>query len=69
MESLDDLTPELIEEILREEVVILRNFEMVIGCKPGVFKPERLAKQYGDTIVDVVSQDPTANVMDRSPRA
>ena len=57
------------KEIMSYEVVVLRNFEMVMGINSSLFDPQNLAKYHGDTMVDIVTQDAKANVMDRSPKS
>jgi hypothetical protein len=44
-------------------VVVLRNFEIVMGINSALFNPSELSKKYGDTLVDVVTQDPTTTLM------
>ena len=51
----EDLTKEMIREILSKDVCILRNFEIAMGIKSTLFDAEVLGERYGDAIVDIVN--------------
>ena len=69
LQDLSELTEQKVNEILEEDVVVLRNFETTCKIDSDKFSSDNLAKFYGDTIVDVVTQDATAQFMDRSPKS
>ena len=50
----DDLNDKLIEEILQQDVVVLRNFSVASGIVASVFDPQNIKRQHGEDIVDVV---------------
>ena len=51
----EDLTKEMIREILSKDVCILRNFQLAMGISSNLFDAYRLGEQYGDAVVDIVS--------------
>jgi hypothetical protein len=69
LQSQADLTQDLIKKILEEDVVVLRNFESVFRIQKDLFKPSHLSARYGATVVDVITQDPNASVMNESPQS
>jgi hypothetical protein len=50
-----NISQEKLIEILSKDVVILRNFEVVMGINSSLFDPTNLAKYYGEEIVDIVT--------------
>ena len=56
----------MIDDIFRQPVAILRNFQRVLGINRELFAPELLQKNYGNALVDVVNQDPNASFMEQN---
>lgn len=50
----DDLTKEVIRQILSEEVAIVRGFCWAFGISKSEFDTDLLRKQHGETKVDIV---------------
>lgn len=51
----NELTPDLIAQILSQDVCVLRNFTYMSGINQEMFQPKKLAQDYGDLIVDIVT--------------
>ena len=64
----EDLTPEVLQDIFAEEVVIIRNCQNAFDIKKNLFAPKLLAKSHGDAMVDVVNQDPESTIMEMNAR-
>ena len=50
-----ELTPYIIAEILSQDVCVLRNFTLMSGINETMFEPSKLAEDYGDLMVDIVT--------------
>ena len=54
LESMDDLTPEKLKEYLKEDFIVLRNFETVAGFNKSLFTMANLEAKYGSHIIDYI---------------
>lgn len=61
-----ELTPDLIEYILKQDVVVIRNFEKLTNFKKELFDPKYIAKKYPNTLIDIVTQDPEIKTFHRA---
>lgn len=50
----EELTKEVIKQILSEDVAIVRGFCWAVGISGSVFETEFIRKLHGDTLVDIV---------------
>lgn len=46
-----------------EEVCAIRNFQLAVGIEQDLFNPILLKKRFGDSVVDIVNQNPTCHMM------
>jgi hypothetical protein len=44
----------MIDEVLEQDVCIVRGFQLAVGIRSTLFDPEVLSKKYGDEKVDIV---------------
>ena len=64
----EDLTPEKLDDIFKEDVVIIRNCQNAFNINRNLFAPKLLAKNYGNAMVDVVNQDPESTIMEMNSK-
>lgn len=60
-----DITQELLNEALKQDVWIFRNFEKATKLKKELFDPEKFMKKYPNDTIDVVTQDPEVKTFKR----
>jgi len=58
MNSPEDLTPELLKEMLAQDVFVIKNFENAVNFNKAIFKPEHFIREHPKDIIDIITQDP-----------
>ena len=61
-----DITNDLLNDVLKQDVCIIRNFEQATGLNKELFTPEALLKMHPSDMIDVVTQDPDVKTFHRT---
>jgi hypothetical protein len=58
--SSEEITDEVIQDALKQDVCIFRNYEKAVGFNKELFKPENFIKGHENEKIDIMIQDPEA---------
>lgn len=66
MNKPEDLTQEVIDELLRQDVCVIRNFENATNFNKDLFNPDNFSKEHPEDPIDTVTQDPEIKTFRRA---
>lgn len=66
MNKPEDLTQEIINEMLKQDVCVIRNFENATNFNKKIFDPEYFTKKHPHAKIDIVCQDPEIKTFKRA---
>jgi histone demethylase len=64
--SPDDLTQEVIDQALKEDICVIRNFERATRFNKELFNPNNFIKEHPNDKIDIVTQDPEVKTFHRT---
>ena len=66
IKSEEDITPELISKVLKQDVCVIRNFEKAVKFNKSLFNVKKLSREHPDAEIDIVTQNPDIKTFKRT---